>query len=129
MAAVKFSKAVFSAICDRMAEGESVRAICASKDMPNKRTFFRWLTAHPELIEEYEAAVQVRAEGYFDEMIGIADSKADPAKVRNMIDARKWVLARMNPKKYGDMVKTELTGTGSGALVIEMVRFGDLPHE
>ena len=34
------------------------------------------------------------------------------------IDARKWVLARMNPKKYGDKFTQELTGADGGPVAL-----------
>lgn len=120
---VKFSQAVFDRICDRMSEGESLRAICKTVGMPNKRTVMRWVEADQKLQIQYSAAQQLRAEHYFDEIVDIADSKSDPQKTRVQIDARKWVLARMNPKKYGDKFTQELTGEGGGALVVELVRF------
>jgi hypothetical protein len=110
MVAPIFTKELFDRICERMAEGESLRAICKGKDMPNKRTVLRWIDKDEALAAQYSEAQNMRAEHYFDEIIDIADSKADPQKTRVQIDARKWVLARMNPKKYGDKFTQELTG-------------------
>lgn len=39
----KFSQALFNTICERIANGESLRAICADSDMPDKATVLRWL--------------------------------------------------------------------------------------
>lgn len=117
MVASTFTPALFDLICERMGNGESLRAICKGKDMPNKRTVLRWLEGNEKLAEQYSAAQNLRAEHYFDEIIDIADSKADPQKTRVQIDARKWVLSRMNPKKYGDKVTQELTGTDGGPIV------------
>jgi len=108
-----------------MAEGKSLRAICKAKDMPNRRTVSDWLAKDEKLAKQYAAAIEARAEHYFDEIIDIADSKSDPQKTRVQIDARKWVLARMNPKKYGDKFTQELTGAEGGPLVVKIVRHGD----
>jgi hypothetical protein len=123
--ASKFSQALFDRICERMAEGASLRSVCKAADMPNTRTVLRWLENDGKLAAQYAEAQQLRAERYFDEIIDIADSKSDPQKTRVQIDARKWVLARMNPKKYGDKFTQELTGEGGGALVVKIVRHGD----
>jgi hypothetical protein len=125
MTGVTFSQALFDRICERMAEGESLRAICKAKDMPAKRSVLRWVAGDETLAKQYSEAQTMRAECYFDEIIAIADSKSDPQKTRVQIDARKWVLARMNPKKYGDKFTQELTGSEGGPLVIEIVRHGD----
>lgn len=113
---VEFSNQVFDRICERMAEGESLRAICKTAEMPNKRTVMRWIEKDDGLKLQYSEAQNLRAECYFDEIIDIADGKADPQKTRVQIDARKWVLARMNPKKYGDKFTQELTGANGGAV-------------
>jgi hypothetical protein len=114
MVASTFTPDLFDRICERIAEGESLRSICRAKDMPNKRTVMRWLEKSEALQLQYSEAQNLRAECYFDEIIDIADSKADPQKTRVQIDARKWVLARMNPKKYGDKFTQELTGADGG---------------
>lgn len=125
MVASTFSHELFDRICERMAEGESLRSICKAKAMPNKRTVMRWLADDESLQAQYAEAQNLRAEHYFDQIVDIADSNADPQKTRVQIDARKWVLARMNPKKYGDKFTQELTGEGGGALVVKIVRHGD----
>lgn len=112
-----FSQALFDRICDQMAGGDSLRVICKAKDMPNRRTVMRWIEGNEKLAAQYSEALNQRAEHYFDEIIDIADSKADPQKTRVQIDARKWVLSRMNPKKYGDKFTQELTGADGGPVV------------
>jgi len=44
---------------------------------------------------------------------------------RLRIETRKWALARMNPKKYGDKMTAELTGAEGGPITVELVRFSD----
>jgi len=48
-----FSAEIAEAICDRLAEGESLRAICADAGMLGKATVFRWIALHKELRDEY----------------------------------------------------------------------------
>jgi len=50
--AAKFSQEVFDAICERLADGESLRAICADADMPNKGSVFRWLANDTKLSDQ-----------------------------------------------------------------------------
>lgn len=54
---------------------------------------------------QYARATDLRAEHEFDHMFEIADGKGDPVRDRLRIDTRKWALARMNPRKYGDKVQ------------------------
>ena len=46
-------------------------------------------------------------------------NKEQVNRSRLRIDARKWVLARMNAKKYGERSLTELSGADGGAIRIE----------
>lgn len=112
-------------ICERLAGGESLRAICADKDMPDRVTVFRWLAKSPALQAQYAHARDLQADALFDEMLDIADDarndfmerlgddgsaqgwreNGEAAKRSALrIDARKWMLAKMQPKKYGDKI-------------------------
>ena len=99
-------------ICSLLADGESLRKVCEHPGMPNKATVFRWLAQHEEFRDQYAKATETRADAIFEEMFDIADTVAEEAaavgKARLRIDTRKWALARMNPKKYGDKVSQEI---------------------
>ncbi|ALX78355.1 ubiquitin carboxyl-hydrolase [Cronobacter sakazakii] len=99
-------------ICSLLADGESLRKVCERPGMPNKSTVFRWLAQHEEFRDQYAKATETRADAIFEEMFDIADTVAEEAaavgKARLRIDTRKWALARMNPKKYGDKVSQEI---------------------
>ena len=45
---VEFSLSLTEKICDRIASGERLTRICAEKDMPAARTFYKWLRHSPE---------------------------------------------------------------------------------
>lgn len=99
-------------ICSLLADGESLRKVCDRPGMPNKATVFRWLAQHEEFRDQYAKATETRADAIFEDMFDIADNVAEEAaavgKARLRIDTRKWALARMNPKKYGDKVSQEI---------------------
>ena len=38
------------------------------------------------------------------------------SKARLQIDARKWILGKMNPKKYSDKQTVEMTGANGGPI-------------
>jgi len=99
-------------ICSLLAEGESLRKVCERQGMPSKATVFRWLAQHEEFRDQYAKATETRADAIFEGMFDIADSVSEEAaavaKARLRIDTRKWALARMNPKKYGDKVSQEI---------------------
>ena len=63
-------------ICNRIADGKSLRAICDEGDMPDKATVFRWLSAeqHKDFRNQYARARDVQADVIFDEMLDITDT-------------------------------------------------------
>jgi hypothetical protein len=112
---------IFFQICERMVEGESVRSICRDPLMPSISNFMKCLRDSPSYAESYAKAIQMRADAMFEEILDIADdgtndfmlkNAEDPTSVvlngehvqrsRLRVDTRKWTLARMNSKKYGD---------------------------
>lgn len=97
----------------------SLRKVLSQKDMPSSKTFYEWLDEDEEKVKQYARACEDRHDFLFDEILEIADeNEADvyidngEAKIdgntvqrsRLKIDARKWALSKMNPKKYGDKV-------------------------
>jgi hypothetical protein len=44
------------------------------------------------------------------------------ARNRLRVDARKWVAAKLLPKKYGDKVQQEVSGPDGGPIEVQTVR-------
>lgn len=109
---VKFSEAVFTQICEGLANGRSLRSICTASDMPHAGTVCRWLAEDTDgkLREQYARARDAQADVMADEILMIADTEEDPQKARVRIDARKWLAGKMKPKVYGDKQQVEHTG-------------------
>ena len=121
--------ALIASICERIAKGESLRAICSSEGMPPISTVCLWLSQDAKFAEQYAHARETQADYYADEIVAIADE--DPALItrgdgdavevsldgaaiqrqRLRIDARKWVASKLRPKRYGDKVDVEHGGT------------------
>lgn len=116
-------------ICERLCDGESLRAICSGEGMPNRATVFRWLAAHETFRDQYARAREEQAETMADEIVGISDETevttkhegeeirlsldaTAVARNRLRVDARKWVAAKLKPKKYGDKLQTENVHVG-----------------
>lgn len=103
-------------------EGESVRSICAREGMPSKSTVMRWLAADPDFRAGYIASKALYAETLADEIIEISDDATNDwmdrqrddgttdrvldhehvQRSRLRVDSRKWLAARLSPKRYGD---------------------------
>lgn len=117
----KYTPELVDSICQRIALGESLNKICSDADMPNMSSIFKWLGEHPEFSNKYARAKEEQGELMADQIIALADNAEDVNKARLQIDARKWVAAKLKPKKYGDKVQTEHTGPDGGPIQISRI--------
>lgn len=115
-------------ICERIAEGESMRSICRDPDMPSMSTIFKWLREQESFSQQYAKAKDMSADALFEDILDIADNSTNDwmennspegenlgwrvngdsiqrAKLR--VDARKWAASKLKPKKYGDKIQNE----------------------
>lgn len=114
-----FTQETADAICELIADGMSLRAICRDEAFPAKSSVFKWLGQHEAFADQYERAREAQADSMADDIADIADrSDIDPNDKRVRIDARKWLAGKLRPKKYGDKVTAELTGDGGGPIQI-----------
>lgn len=132
-----YSAETATAICVRLGLGESLREICADDTMPGKSTVMRWLAAHAEFRDQYASAREAQADYYAEEIIEISDDSSRDTymddngntrtdqevigRSRLRVDTRKWLMARMVPKKYGDRVVQEHTGPGGGPVQVQRI--------
>lgn len=118
-----YSEALAVAICTRLADGESLRRICADDDMPAKGTVMRWLDKNPTFQDQYARARELQTEGMAEEVLEIADDTSQDtqygdngskpnsewiARSRLRVDARLKLMALLNPKKYGKRLALEV---------------------
>lgn len=122
-ARIPYTQELADLICERLVEGESLRKICLSDDMPSAALVCRWLGEHDEFREQYARAREAQADTLADEILDIADDGSNDfmgedekyngdavqrSKLR--VDARKWLAAKMLPKKYGDKIDVTTGG-------------------
>lgn len=113
----KYSLAIALEICDRLSDGESLVSICRDERMPKKTAVYEWLASKKEFADMYARAREDQADSLADEIQAIADempmeitddkgkTRFDSAYVqwqKNRVDARKWIAAKLKPKKYSD---------------------------
>lgn len=120
----KYSDEMAEKICEKIANGRSLRSICAEDGMPTTSTVCKWLIENKEFSEQYTRARDKQADYFAEEIIEIADSaeaeSAAVAKAKLQIDARKWAASKIAPKKYGD--KQELDVKSSDGSMTPAVR-------
>ena len=119
-----FTQEKADAVCALLAEGQSLRKAAAACSVSASHVL-DWCDTNAEFGEQYARA---RARGYqqlADEILEISDDssgdiiatehgeKVDSefvARSRLRVDSRKWMLAKMLPKVYGDKVEHEHKG-------------------
>lgn len=107
-----YSDQVADEICERIADGESLRSICRDAYMPSKATVFRWLAEKQDFQDQYIRAREAQADSLVDDMLDIADGKkallegSDPDVQRDRlaVETRKWIAGKLKGK-YSDKVK------------------------
>ena len=116
----------FTEICRQIAEeGKSLRAVLRPEDMPESHTFYKWVDSSKEKLLQYTRATSQRADNIFEDILTIADSTEDDIienedgfevtnhnviqRDRLRVDSRKWMLGKMNPKKYSDKIQVDTT--------------------
>ncbi len=109
---------LLTSICEQIANGMSLRKVCAQEGMPSAALVCDWLAKDRTFAEQYTRARERQADGFFDEIVDIADTEEDSQKARVRIDARKWVAGKMRPKVYGEKVDVE----HSGNLAVETIK-------
>lgn len=128
-------------ICERLARGESLRGICGDEHMPSAATVLRWARDdHEGFAQRYARARHTGYELLADELVEIADDGTNDyverqrergtfveldaehvARSRLRLDTRKWILAKMLPKVYGERIAHEHTGADGGPIKSEAV--------
>lgn len=133
-----FSPDLALKICERLGNGESLRAICREEGMPAHSTVLLWVIEnHSGFADQYARARDFGLQILEDDLLEISDDgrndwmmDKDPdnpgyilngehvQRSRLRVDTRKWMLSKLAPKKYGDRTKIEHSGNiGLEALV------------
>lgn len=122
----KYTPAVVAEICERLSKGEPLAVICRDEGMPDPSTVWDWQQARPEVSQAIARAREAGEEWIAAECMEIADDsrndwmerKAEEgdekalqyngehvqrAKLR--IDTRLKLLAKWNPRKWGDRLQ------------------------
>jgi hypothetical protein len=80
--------------------------------MPSISTIFKWLHERAEFSQQYARAKEEAAELFSEDMLEIADSSSgDVQRDRLRVDTRKWIASKLKPKKFGDKVEQQISGS------------------
>jgi hypothetical protein len=121
----KEKELMFDKMIDYISNGMSLRTALKQDDVFSK-TIWDELIKDEEKNTRYARACAERADAIFEEIIEIADNSGNDKidlgdgiegvnheaiqRDRLRVDARKWAVSKMNPKKYGDKLGLEHSG-------------------
>jgi len=132
-------------IFEEIAKGSSLRSVIRdNENMPDRTTVKEWIDKEEKYTLQYAYAREERAESIFEDILEIADeadndyvptligetevgfkfNSENVQRSRLKIDSRKWMLGKMNPKKYGE--KLDVTTDGEK---INTVTIFELPND
>ncbi len=117
-----FTQEIATAICEKLANGDSLRSVCESEEMPAESTVRSWaLDDIQGFGAQYTRAREIGFEKRAEEILLIADTPLIGVKTKTnekgevettegdmiehrrlQVDARKWLLSKMLPKRYGE---------------------------
>jgi hypothetical protein len=110
-------------ICAWIADGKTLRDYCRQEGSPNWRTVYNWLDKDDEFLTRFTRAREVGQDAIAEDTLEIIDTfpintggdnarldSAHVAWLKNRVEQRMKLLAKWNPKKYGDKVGLEHQG-------------------
>ena len=108
---------IFTEICDLIASGLSLRKAIDKAGTIPKSQFFEWMDGDKSKSDQYARAIEDRTDLKFESIESdyLETPQRDPESgridsgwvqlQRLKIDAKKWELSKMLPRKYGDKVE------------------------
>lgn len=121
-----YTQALADEICHLVSEGRPLKTFCREKGLP-WRTVYDWVRDHPDFAERYQLARDMGMDAIAEEALEIADTPqvgtivtekgtSTETRTEDMLghrklrfDARLKLLAKWNPKKYGERVVQEVS--------------------
>src|ERR1700704_4542406 len=103
MTQTNYTRALADIICDRMTEGEGLRAICRDFGMPSEGAVRGWSVPDVDGFgERYRAARLLLMEYWADQIVDIADDgDLDPRDRQIRTGVRQWLMSKVS-RGYGE---------------------------
>ncbi len=139
----KFSDEIAHAICQRIASTDLGLSRIAQELKLNPDTIYAWLAKFPSFSEKYARAREVQQDFMAEQILEIADDATRDTKTikrgeteveiadnewinrsRLRVETRKWLMSKLNPKKYGDKVQQEISGKDGADLTLKVIHVG-----
>lgn len=127
----KYGRELAEEIIQRLSEGEPLRQICRDQHMPEWRTIYHWMERDPELTSAIARARELGQDAIAEDIL--REIQDEPERIlsegggridsgyvqliRARADIKLKLLAKWNPKKYGD--RTTLAGDAENPVVVQ----------
>jgi hypothetical protein len=122
-----YDREISHVVCVELMKGKSLKAICRQEGFPPEATVRAWAREDVDgFAARYACCRQIGLDVMADQLLELADDgskdhKLDGhgnlvpdhehiARCRLQIDVRKWYLAKLAPKRYGDKVDVNVGG-------------------
>lgn len=140
-----YSQEIADKVCERISKGEPLRQICREDGFPSYGAIYDWLEVNADFASRFARARAVGFDHIAEETLEIADDATNDYMLRKRagdeegdgdkvldsehvqrsklrIETRLKLLAKWDPKRYGDKIQTEHSGPNGGPLQVEEVR-------
>ena len=103
MTQTNYTRDLADIICDRMTEGESLRAICRDVGMPSEGAVRGWAVRDVDQFgDRYRAARLLLMDFWADQIVDIADDgELDPRDRQIRTSVRQWIMSKIS-RSYGE---------------------------
>lgn len=120
-----FNPEIVNEICAWIADGKTLREFCRQEGKPGFNTVYDWIAAHEEFSVRFARArecgedqiaqecLEIAEDGHNDWMLTKFGKQLDAEHVQRSklrIETRLKLLAKWNPKKYGEKIQQEVSG-------------------
>lgn len=141
----EYDEAIFNELMERLAGGETLKAICSEDKYPDASTIRRWVVADLHGVSaRYTRAREEQVHAMIDETIAISDDTSRDTiqkygkdgeaydapdnewinRSRLRVDTRKWLASKIVPKIYGDRLDLKNTIEAGDSLTLLLEKIG-----
>ena len=110
---IEYSKEIAEQICELVALNTPIQHIAKMEDMPCAKTIYNWLQRHDDFRRQMEVARGFQADYQADEMLTLLkelDEKPNQAHaIRVKADILRWQAGVRAPRKYGELVRQQIS--------------------
>lgn len=126
-----FSQAILDEICDGLAKGVPLTVMCKPDRMPDPSTVWKWREDDPKVFQAIARARQIGFDAISEDVLRIADTPQEGVETTTeddgsvsekrgdmlghrklQVDARLKLLAKWDPKRYGDAAAQTTVNVG-----------------